>query len=736
MSQIYSFNSNPQGVKRIANVLDLVQRGETRAADITGVESLNSIFGKESFSLADGSSSLSFSQQHASVSAAKNVLASDFEKRLATEQTQIAKSAGFESFSAALTEGAVARQKTATIELNAEANRQFKAAEAMYPTVFIGYDETMLELPIDIAGVGQYNVGGNVYDQFEDLRPIPSILADSSFTSGDDLKLVPVFVDDETDPSYDRFVDKALWEPVQETYDQNDLLGREPHLTNYLAPVKLGNLMNLCRAPGTPKWENNDEIEASSIRITSLLFKIKTKDGEGVYTLDTSAFPSNAMRTANHLNSKSARQLILKSEGTPVTAFKDKDGKDASDLFKSLGEDLSAFLQWDIRLEYHRDTRTLSPTITPDVTIHHVVDAKGNRLIAGTSKVPAETQALIKAQAVEASIAGYKLAMNHNNVNWSRYGQTIVYANTLKQYNVRRRQPISVKYPMSNDDTNTEVLAKCIRDMGLVISRNMTHDAFKFAIRHFDYLVENNGKKVVPINDDSNDVLPGQHFFATTAADETINLKKATSTLDSKDALANIQAVLVNKITDVITDIRVRSGFAAVKEIDGRNEEYVIVAHAVLAPYLMTSGDVRTFGQNVKFSVIETNVDTEIGRFWIFPKSETRDGNIDAFGGMGVCVAKELLVIEGDVRMDERQYRMQICQPAYEHHSTGCIAGRVYIEDIEELMNDGGVLSAINRHLQSTIVESLPESSDGGDGGNGGGAGTGDEVDITKPDGE
>ena len=693
----YSFNTSRGESARIQSLISTIVSGTVTPNSLTGVESLNSVFGSESFGLSN-TLNLSHAQSNAVVGAARAAMDNSKFLSRAKDRAELIKAAGFESFSLQLDEGRVAEQKAATIELNAEANRQFPAAEAMYPTVQIGYEDTMLELPVDVAGVGAYNINGNGFDAYEEFRPIVSTLTDETYNPGDDLKVVPVFVNDKKDKAYTFFVDPALWPARNETYDSSDLLNRESHLTNFLRPVKIDNIMNICRAPGSAAWQQDDEIESGSIRVQRVLFKIKTVDGEGVFALDVSKYAGNAMRTGGSLNAKSERQLILKTVLTEPSKLIAQDGSDATALFESLGANVPS-LQWEIQLTYHRDTRTLTPTVSQEVSIHHVTDENGNRLVANSTRTPDEVNDLIIDQAVEASILGYELAMNHNNRNWSRYGQTVVYSSTNKQYYVRERTPMYVRYPMADDVTNSDVLSKCVKSMGLMISRNMTFDAFKEANEHIDFLMANNNKKVVNINEVSSDVLPGQFYFNTTARDDSLNLKDSVSTLDTKDALTNIQACLVNKITDVITDIRVRSGFSAIKEVDSREEEYTIVAHAALAPFLITTGDVRTFGQNVKFKVIETNVPTEIGTFWIFPTSNTKEGTIDAFGGMGFCVSRELLVIEGDVRMSERQYRMMITQPAYQHHSTGCIAGRVKIEDIAELMAGGGVLTAINKHL-------------------------------------
>ncbi|QMV29131.1 hypothetical protein AP1_0428 [Aeromonas phage AP1] len=131
---------------------------------------------------------------------------------------------GFETFSHSLEQGDAARQKAATIDLNARANRQWAGAEALYKTVVVGYKEEGISLPIDVAGVGAYNTSGNMNESWEDLRPIASVLADSKFNPGDDLKLVPVLPEDPKNANAAAFVDPTVWTPWDVVYDTNDLL--------------------------------------------------------------------------------------------------------------------------------------------------------------------------------------------------------------------------------------------------------------------------------------------------------------------------------------------------------------------------------------------------------------------------------------------------------------------------------------------------------------------------------
>ena len=628
---------------------------------------------------------------------------------------------GMESFSMPMDAGSVARQKAATLELNARANRQWDAAEALYPTLVVPYDQEALVLPLDIAGVGAYNSSGNVNEAWEDLRPIASVLTDSKFNAGDDLKLVPVLPENPQDANAASFVPSADWTPWDETYDAGDLLGRQAHKTNFLAIKKLNNLLSLCRAPGTTPFEQNDEIEASSLRLNKLLLKVKTKDGEGYVTLDVSTMSGIAARPSTGTTSDEKRQINFVLNGINVDNLKDANGNPTT-LFKSLTDaKLKVYLSLELSATYHRSTRSWSPTVSP-VAVAYVINEDGDKLVVGTPQVPGAIASLITTQAVEASLHGLTLKMNHANTNRSRYGTTVVYANTSKTYNINRRQPISIKYPMSDDDKNADVLAMLVKQMDVMVTRNMSHDAFKAANAHFEYIYDNNGANIVNINDDSSSILPGQHFLKTVGIQSKLNLVQEVSTLDSKDTLSNIEATLVNKLWDIITALRVNSNVAALKELDGRAEHYTVIAHSALAPFLMKAGDYRTFGQNIKFEVVETNIDSEINRMWVVPTSQTKDGDIDIFGGIGICVTKELVVIEGSVGQSDRQYRMIITQPAYQHHSLCPVIGRLEIEDIEQLLGDEGLITKVNKHIVGGTITM-----------NGGAPATGDEIEVDVP---
>lgn len=686
---------------RGANAGGTVKAIMQNLAALTPTENVwDGIAGNNGLNLAEvaGVESIGFNQRAAVHGAIEAVNDHTMTSRLTDLGTMVKQMAGFETFSHSLDQGSASRQKAATLDLNARANRQWAGAEALYKTVVVGYKEEGISLPIDIAGVGAYNVSGNVNESWEDLRPIASVLSDSKFNPGDDLKLVPVKPTNASDPNAKVFVADADWPSWDVTYDGNDLLKREAHKTNFLQPVRINNLLNLCRAPGAVAFEQNDEIESNSLKLTRVLIKLKTGAAEANVVLNTANMSGNSMRPSNSTTSDEKRALAFVITGENIKNFFDKNDKNV-DLFKALTDlGYSVHLAFDINATYQRGTKAFSPT-TSAVSIGYLVSKDGDKVVPGTPGMPDDVQLIIDGLNFEGSIIGLETKQVHNNVNRSRYGTTVVYGTVNKFYNVQRRTPISVKYPMLNEDNNAEVLGRLVKDMNTMVTRNMSHDAFKAANEHFAYVYANHGAKIVDINNDSSSVMPGQHFLSTTGIKSTMDLIKEVSTLDSKDTRENISEALVSKLWDVITALRISSNTAALKELDGRKEAYTVVAHASLAPFLMTQGDYRTFGANIKFEIVETNVDSEIGRMWVVPTSLTTDNEIDIFGGIGICVAKELLVVEGSVMQSDRQYRMILTQPAYQHHSLCPVVGLVEIADMDKLLGDEGLITAVNKHL-------------------------------------
>lgn len=630
--------------------------------------------------------------------------ASNFADPYAEMRTIASNMMGAEAFSNAMNAGEVIRARAATIDLNTKASLQFDAAEKLYPTVSVGYGQESLEIPIDIAGVGNYNVSGNGHEAFEEMRPIPSILADSSFDAGDDLVMYPVCPTGDgaaANPNSTFFVPSSSFTPWDVSYDKGDLLGRMAHKTNYLKVGKINNIMSLSKAPGAPEFDNSDEIEASSMRVQSVLLRIKTKEAvDPVFvTLDTSGFANNALRPSN-ITTSEEKYATTMPISVPAQSLKLPDGT-VTKAFKTLEDaGLKVFIGFELSVSYQRGTRTLSITSQP-ARIEYVLK-DGNRLVPGHTNMPAELQTLITAQALEGSVEGIFPRYNHSNTNNSRYGITCVFAQQRKSFPVYRRQPISVKYPAQDKDTNSEVLNKLTNTMAGLVRRNMSHDAFRAADLHFNTLIENNGMKVVNINDDSSQIMPGQYFLTTTAINAKVSLLKEVSTLESKNTMENIQAVLVAKITDIITAIRVNSMIAAFREQDNLKEKYTVIAHSSLAPFLMTTGDVRSFGNKIDFEVVETNIDSQVGTMWVVPTSQTKDADIDIYGGMGICVAREMVVIEGQINQQNTRYRTLVTQPAYAHHSVCPVAGRLTITDIQKLLSDEGIIAQINKLLVQT----------------------------------
>lgn len=613
---------------------------------------------------------------------------------------------GAEAFSNTLSVGDIARSKAATVELATSNDKQLPAAELAYPTVKVPYNMDVFSLPIEVPGIGTFRQGNNSNDSFEQMRPIATTLTDSSFTTGDDLVLIPVYNDDPSDDANvnaDKFVDSAKWTPWDHVYETDDVLGRRNHLTNFIKVGRIPNIMSTMAGPGMKNWSEEDELDEGATAVKSLMIELKTSAGNGVFRFALADSSGNTLRPNADLNSKDSRSINWGSRRVEITELFDQQKKNeaALALFKPLTDKgLRVFLDVQLDVKYSRNTREWVSSVSP-IAIHHVVNEQGVKMAPGASNTPKEITALIRGLKLEGTVGGLEVNSQHANTNWSRQGMTIRFGTAKRDFNITRRTPLAFHYTHDEKDTNQTYLKKAIDKVSFINKRNKTHDAFRALHAHFEKLLPLNGQTNMDINDDSNNIMPGMYFLNVTAIRTEIDFLNSVLVRESTNVLEGVRAVLQNKLQDIITAIQVRSNVAAMKEIDGRKEEYVILLHTAFAPYIMEAGDFRTFGdkERIDFKVETTNVDTMLDKIYVFPKSETSDNYIDVFGGVGFLLEKEMTVIDCPVHNRTEQLRQVVSLPQYTHHSTGVIMAQINLKNAAELLSGEGILSNITKYM-------------------------------------
>lgn len=697
------------GFKSFTGVENLDTATDQFNALFAGTESLANGISPESSKLL---SNLTNSQRFATISSIASM-----QNAFPTIDRRLADFAGTEGFSMAQFAGESAKVKGVNITLNALSHRQTDAAEALFTTVTIPYAEEYLEFSVRTAGLGRYIYGAAAGERASELVPVMSLIRKGKAFMADTLRMYPVYPTDSADPNRKYFMAESVAVATEATYDSADPLNRQAHKTQYLkVPVSVPNLVGLSEAPGQNPFETSDEVESNSIQMTNVALTANV-GASGSATAVVLRMPTVNMSQA-HFGiaamgaSSDDRQMDFQVQGLPASALFNI-GNDtvttALDALKANGA--QPFFSLSITGTYQRQTNTLKIQ-GGSFELEYIKDAAGNK------HLPTTSSATIKALFGlfnDGEIAGVELRYNHTNINRVNFGYRVEVFDARKTLTTHRQTPISVRYPVSKEDTNEESLSYAIDQMAIILNAQTTANAFTKAEEHVDYVTSINGSAIVG-NEQASNVLAGMHYANAAAINRTLKLADIVSTQDSVGVVDNISAALCNTLSEMAAALATNSGLAAIAEYTREKLKWQVVAHQNMGRYLMRNGDARTMGAYTDFAVELTNVETMIGKFYLVPQSETDGNTIDPLGGMGVCVDKEHVVVQGDVTRTDRQFGILMTMPIFQHHSVCPIVGVLTVEDAVLALNDEGLIDALakQRVVVNGVVQSEVDAVDDG----------------------
>lgn len=679
----------------------------------TAVTALNAVTGSESFGgvAQETLKGIGSEQRHAMISAVQRLhganSVSGMESLIEAERSV----AGLEGFSWAQSPGVSTETKAASITLNALAHRQTDAAEAMFKTVSIPYEAEQLEYTVRTSGLGRYIYGASAYDSASQLQPVTSLLRQSQYFLDDTLELHPVYPATSDSPARKLFVDAADFTPWEQSYSQADTLRRNTHETSFLRVGKtIPNLLGLSEVPGqTPYDSSVDEIEANSITVQKVLFKVNVGGTEQVVVLPTFNFTNSSFGVTTTGQSSDDRQLSMTVKGLPVTAFVGKDGE-VSTAFDALqAGGAKAFFGFNLSGTFQRQSFGLT-TSASELNLEYI-ELDGVKHNAATKNTAVKA---LFAKYAEGEVIGWLPSYNHNNVNRTNFGYRVEVFDAHKVMNVRRETPISVKYPVDKNDVNEGSLSFAIDEMNTILQAQTTAKAYKAAEGHIARVASLNGHAIVG-NEQSASVMAGMHFVNASYLKRSMKLADAVSALDSTTVLEAVEKTITMNITEICAALSTISGLAAISEYRRIEKKWTIIGHQNLARYMIRQGDARTLGNGISFKTIDSNLDDMIGKFYIIPESETTDSNIDVIGGMGVMISKEHQVIQANMTRNNMDFGIVITQPAYKHHSVCPIVGVLEIEDAKHALDEEGLIRYLN--AQRVKVVNASEFPEGGAGG-------------------
>lgn len=612
---------------------------------------------------------------------------------------------GTEGFSLQNFEGDEATIKAANIALNAQSQMQTKAAEALFPTVSVSYEDEGVNLKVRAAGIGSYVYGATAWQSASSLRPIFGLLRSGEIFKDEVLNLYPVYPASAGDENRVLFAPETLVAPRPASYPEGDAYGRTSHNTQYLAvPSTVPNLLALCQTPGQRSWTSTDEIESNSITIGSLGIAGKLDGDDVSFFVDTKAMSNNTFGPTTNGQSSDDRGLNLHIRNLPGFAVRDKDGVVVgATLFADIQTaGYEPMLTVTLSGNYQRQSNELrlnsgSATVTGLRNI-----ATGDVVVMG--KATTAEKALMRSL-TEATVKAANVGMNVSNTSRGNFGYRIEVFDATKHLAVRRGSPVSVKYPISKDDVNEESLNFAIEQMSIALNNYRSRKAFDVAQEHLEYITSIDGSPVVA-NDQGSNVLAGQHYVTASAVNRSVKLSDIISAQNSMEVFQAVTAGIANEISDVISALNTKSGLSAINEYGGEGPtKWVAVAHQNIARFLMRQGEARTLGVDLPVEAIETNFDSQIGQIIIVPASNSSSETINPLAGIGVCVAKENILVQGNVTRDQQDFGVVMSMPSFRHWPLNPVIGSLIIEDAEEFLTDEGLLNklAIQRISMVTV---------------------------------
>ena len=626
---------------------------------------------------------------------------------------------GLEGFSMQNFKGSEVDIKAANMTLNAQSHLQTPAAEALFSTITVRYEDEGALLKVRAAGLGTYAYGNSAWQQASELKPIFGLLRTGEMFKDEVLAIHPVFPESDTDDVRELFVDPATMAPWTATYMDADSFGRENHLTNYLkVPSVIPNFLGLCQAPGQRAWTATDEIESNGLTGEALQITAMYKGVKTVFFIPTKVMSNNTFNPTTNGQSSDDRQLGMQLIHHDGTAIQDKDGAVVgATLFADiLAAGYEPLLDVSMQGSFQRQKNTmrLNGGQVMISALRHV--ATGNIIERGRAD---DAQRALFKTFTDGSVSGIKIAANVNNISRGNFGYRIEVFDADKHLSVRRGSPVSVKYPVSKDDVNQDSLDYAIHQMSVAINNQCSKKAFDMAQDHLKYITSIDGHPVVSNNQGSN-VLPGMHYVTASAVNRSITLEEVVSTQDSTGIFEAVSAVFTNELSDITSALVTKSGIAAIAEYGGTTApEWNIIVHQNLRRFLMKTGDVRTLGSMVTMTAIETNFDSQIGQILIVTKNNSTSDFINPLGGIGVVVSKENIVVQGNVTRDQQDFGVVMTLPTYKHWPLNPIIGSLTITDAKKFLGDDGLLTKLAKQKVEIVglgaaLEGIQEAIEAG----------------------
>lgn len=482
---------------------------------------------------------------------------------------------------------------TYSVAYNMQAARQDEFGEAFFPTVNVTPDQVGYTVTIRLVQV--YNeVRRQISGDFKDFgkRNIIEAVIDPTILQNDSTKVYPIVRTE----SVKHFVDPALVAPKDIELEDGSEIST--------APLRIGGTFSLLGISQTDALletgllDSTDALDAA-VALENLYIKIGSGANAEALKFGTIRLPLSQF-TYSVQNNYRMMNLAFESKSLMVSPKTTQADGTASVILAPIvtGEyvvRLSVKVSGSVNLETAETSLFAS-----EVQVVSIKDKDGNNIsLTGTG---APLAALFDG----ATVAAYDLDARRSNMGRRERGQLLDTTFYTQIYNVPLRSPITVPRPQNMGDQNdASDLAALITATHIRTSNAAVDELLRVDQMLAEYVNAGDALGTAP------EILGVARFLVTPVYEhEVLDVSTVIDSIKSHERAADIQAVLVNKLRDMVYRMYRDSGYkAAADALAGGlapTPTVIIGTDPVISRYLTVTGDLRTLGNDFEVKIVST----------------------------------------------------------------------------------------------------------------------------------
>lgn len=563
-----------------------------------------------------------------------------------------------------------------SIAYNMQAARQDEFGEAFFPTIVVTPDQVGFSISIRIVTV--YNeVRRQITGDINDFgrRNIIEAVIDPTILRNDQTNIVPVYRDE----SKQNFVDAALVAPYTTLLDDEEIT------TAPLAMGKTFSLLGISQTEAlleTGLLDASDSIDPSMI-LQSVYLKLKgaTAADDEVVKFNVSKLPYSNFTYAVQGNYR------LANLNFPTEALKlDKTTKQVDGSVSALLADVQTG-EYTVRLGV-----SVSGSVNLELATTNLF-ASGVRVVSVQNKdgvkiaLDDAAVAPIVAALTTAEVVGYDLDARRTNLNRRQRGQLLDTTWNVQTYNVPLRAPITVPRPLTSGDQNdSSDLAALITTTRIRASNAAVDELLRVADVLQDFSFNKDAVGDVPA------ILgTGRYLVKPFFEKHVLNVAAEVDSIKSADRAADISALIVNKLRDVVYRMYRDSGYKAAADALAGGvapmPTVIVGTDPVLSRYINVVGDLRTLGGDFVPKIVSTLNQRMAGKivltFGVFGEGQDGVPNPLHFGNM--AWKPELTLVLPLHRNGQTSKELTV-QPSFLHVTHLPVLAVIEVEGIEDVI--------------------------------------------------